>query len=48
MSHYTCDKCKSDFDEDDVVWANSKGQLSKGYNNFAWCVPCLPSQEDVA
>jgi hypothetical protein len=43
--NYTCDKCKADFEEDDIVWANQEGQLSEGRNNFAWCVPCLPAQE---
>jgi len=43
--NYTCDKCKADFEEDDIVWANQEGQLLEGRNNFAWCVPCLPAQE---
>jgi len=43
----TCDKCKADFDQDDVVWANQKGQLIEGSNNFPWCVSCLPSQETI-
>ena len=45
MNQYTCENCKEDFEDDDIVWANAKGQLSEGNNNFVWCVPCLPSQE---
>ena len=42
---YTCHKCLSDFEDDDILWADNNGQLSKGNNNFVWCVPCLPNQE---
>jgi len=42
--NYTCEKCKADFEDDDIVWANQEGQLSQGRNEFAWCVPCLPAQ----
>ena len=44
MSQYTCHKCKDDFDEDDVAWADKDGQVHEQGNNFAYCVPCLPSQ----
>jgi hypothetical protein len=44
MAEYTCHKCKGDFDEDDVTWADHEGQVKDEGNNFAWCVPCLPSQ----
>jgi hypothetical protein len=43
---FTCHKCLTDFADDDIVWANESGQLSKGGNNFVWCVPCLPEQEN--
>jgi hypothetical protein len=43
-AQYTCEKCKKDFEDDDIVWANQEGQLSQGRNEFVWCVPCLPAQ----
>jgi len=27
--NYTCDKCKADFDEDDIVWAIKKANYQK-------------------
>ena len=45
MNQYTCENCKASFEDDDIVWANDRGQLSQGRNEFAWCVPCLPAQE---
>ena len=44
MNQFTCENCKEDFEDDDILWANHRGQLSEGFNNFAWCVPCLPAQ----
>ena len=49
MSEMTCQNCLSDFDEDDIVWANAEGQIGNGltiFNNFAWCVSCLPAEGD--
>ena len=48
---YTCQNCLLNFDEDDIVWANMEGQIGNGltvFNNFAWCVPCLPSERASA
>jgi hypothetical protein len=41
---YTCVKCLSDFEEDDVVWADQNGNVEK--HTYAYCVPCLPSQKE--
>tara|TARA_R110000823_G_C15770733_1_gene484005 strand:+ start:516 stop:677 length:162 start_codon:yes stop_codon:yes gene_type:complete len=49
MSEQTCQNCLSDFDEDDIVWANAEGQIGNGltvFNNFAWCVSCLPNEKE--
>ena len=42
MSEVTCDKCKDDFDNDDVVWADTQGNLSM--SGAPHCVGCLPNQ----
>jgi len=42
---YTCWKCYTDIEEDDVVWADSKGDV-EGDHSYAYCVGCLPSQEE--
>jgi hypothetical protein len=42
MSEVTCDKCKDDFDNDDVVWADTQGSLSM--SGAPHCVGCLPNQ----
>jgi hypothetical protein len=39
---YTCFKCYSDMEEDDVVWADINGDVNK--HTYAYCVPCLPNQ----
>lgn len=48
---YTCQNCLADFDEDDIVWANIEGQIGNGlnvFNNYAWCVSCLPAEKERA
>ena len=42
---YTCYKCLTDFEEDDIVWADKEGNIRWHY--FAWCVECLPAQKEV-
>jgi hypothetical protein len=43
---YTCVKCYTDIEEDDVVWADSKGNVE--IHTYAYCVGCLPSQEEAS
>ena len=33
-----------DIEEDDVVWADSKGDTER--HTYAYCVGCLPNQEE--
>jgi len=42
MSNVTCDKCKDDFDNDDVIWADAQGNLTMF--GTPHCVGCLPNQ----
>lgn len=42
MSLYTCVKCFEDIEEDEVVWADSSGNVEK--HTYAYCVECLPPQ----
>lgn len=42
---FTCFKCYEDMEEDDVVWADDKGDVNK--HTYAYCVFCLPSQVSV-
>jgi hypothetical protein len=42
---FTCFKCYSDMEEDDVVWADINGDVNK--HTYAYCVPCLPNQVSV-
>lgn len=42
MNSVTCDKCKDDFDNDDVVWADGRGNLTM--SGKPYCVGCLPEQ----
>ena len=44
LNLYTCVKCYTDIEKDDVVWADSKGNVE--IHTYAYCVGCLPSQED--
>lgn len=39
---YTCFKCYSDFEEDDIVWADINGDVNN--HTYAYCVSCLPNQ----
>jgi hypothetical protein len=42
---FTCFKCYEDMEEDDVVWADGKGDVNT--QTYAYCVPCLPNQVSV-
>ena len=42
MNDVTCNECKDDFDSDDVVWADTQGNLSM--SGAPYCVGCLPEQ----
>jgi hypothetical protein len=42
---FTCFKCYNDMEEDDVVWADDKGDVNK--HIYAYCVSCLPNQVSV-
>jgi hypothetical protein len=42
---FTCFKCYEDMEEDNVVWADGKGDVS--IQTYAYCVPCLPNQVSV-
>jgi hypothetical protein len=49
MSEMTCQNCLSDFEEDDIVWADIEEDIQDGFkmfNNFVWCVSCLPNQKE--
>jgi hypothetical protein len=39
---YTCVKCISDFEEDDVLWATPTGELDG--DTKPYCVACAPEQ----
>ena len=42
-----CFICGDPLDRDDIVWADVEGQVrEKEINDTAWCVSCLPSEED--
>lgn len=41
---YTCVKCHTDMEEDDVVWADKTGNIE--IHHYAYCVGCLPPQEE--
>jgi Pyruvate/2-oxoacid:ferredoxin oxidoreductase delta subunit len=41
---YTCHICKTDMEEDDVVWADKKGNVE--VHHYAYCVGCLPPQKE--
>ena len=41
---YTCVKCYTDLEEDDVVWADGRGNVE--IHTYAYCVGCLPNQEE--
>ena len=44
-----CHICSEWLAEDDIVWANDEGKIGNGltiFNNFAWCVPCLPAEAE--
>lgn len=42
-----CFICGEPLDQDDIVWADIEGQIVKDGNDTAWCVPCLPSENEV-
>lgn len=42
-----CFICGEPLDQDDIVWADVEGQIVKDGNDTAWCVPCLPSENEV-
>ena len=44
MNQYTCNKCLNDYEEDDVVWADATGDVDR--HIFAYCVECLPAQQE--
>ena len=44
IQEVTCHICLEDMDIDDSVWADEKGNVEKPY--FAYCVSCLPPQEE--
>jgi hypothetical protein len=41
-----CFICGDPLDRDDIVWADVEGQIVKEGNDTAWCVACLPSEEE--
>lgn len=41
-----CFRCSDELDEDEIVWADIEGQIVKEGNDTAWCVSCLPSEEE--
>ena len=41
-----CFICGKTLDQDDVVWADEEGQIGKEGNDTAWCVACLPNEEE--
>jgi hypothetical protein len=41
---YTCFICLSDFEEDDIVWADQEGNIEN--HTYAYCVGCLPPQKE--
>ena len=41
---YTCVKCFTDLEEDDVVWADKEGDVER--HTYAYCVGCLPNQKE--
>jgi hypothetical protein len=42
-----CFICGDPLDRDDIVWADVEGQVKeKEGNDTAWCVVCLPSEEE--
>ena len=42
-----CFICGEPLDQDDIVWADVEGQIVKDGNDTAWCVPCLPSENEA-
>ena len=42
-----CFICGDQLDPDDIVWADVEGQIrEKDSNDTAWCVVCLPNEEE--
>jgi hypothetical protein len=44
-----CFRCSDPLDRDDIVWADVEGLWQvrgKEGNDTAWCVVCLPSEEE--
>ena len=42
-----CFICRDPLDRDDIVWADVEGQVrEKEINDTAWCVSCLPNEEE--
>lgn len=41
-----CFICSDTLDRDDIVWADVEGQIGKEGNDTAWCVSCLPNEQE--